>query len=188
MGYFDDEANVDEYTAMAEGYDGRELVEVLRKHLPAGSTVLELGMGSGKDLGLLSEHYQVSGTDSSQVFVERYGSEHPNADVSQLDAITIDTDRHYDAIYSNKVLIHLTPAQLAESFRRQASVLNNGGVVLHSFWHGEVEEQHGGLLFVYHTGESLIDAIGDHFQVLECVAYTEMEENDSLFLVARLRD
>ncbi len=45
MAYFDERKNVEDYIKMAEGYDGRELIAVLKKYLLAGSTVLELGMG-----------------------------------------------------------------------------------------------------------------------------------------------
>jgi len=54
MGYFDTNEGVDEYIETAEGYDGRELIEILRSHVPSGSSVLELGMGPGKDLALHS--------------------------------------------------------------------------------------------------------------------------------------
>ena len=53
MGYYDDPKNTQQYIEMAEGYDGRELIEALSRHLPAGATVLELGMGPGKDLDIL---------------------------------------------------------------------------------------------------------------------------------------
>ncbi len=68
MGFYDTEGGVKEYVEMAEGYDGAELVEVLKKHLPEGSTVLELGMGPGKDLALISRSYTVTGSDSSAAF------------------------------------------------------------------------------------------------------------------------
>ncbi|MCJ7549651.1 MAG: hypothetical protein MUQ30_08210 [Anaerolineae bacterium] len=42
MGYLDDPENVEQYIEMADGYDGRELAEVLKRHLPEGETVLEL--------------------------------------------------------------------------------------------------------------------------------------------------
>ena len=120
MGYFDDEKNVEEYIGMAEGYDGRELVDVLRRHLPDGATVLELGMGPGKDLEILSEFFQVTGSDSSKVFIERYRKMDPAADLLLLDAVTMDTDRKFDGIYSNKVLQHLTQQELKRSLHRQS--------------------------------------------------------------------
>jgi hypothetical protein len=36
MGYFDTIEGVDEYIAMAEGYDGRELIEILQSYVPSG--------------------------------------------------------------------------------------------------------------------------------------------------------
>jgi len=38
----------EQYIKMAEGYDGGELIEKLKKFLPINSTILEIGMGSGK--------------------------------------------------------------------------------------------------------------------------------------------
>ena len=43
MGYFDKIENVWEYLKMAEGYDGRELIDVLKNYLKAGASVLEQG-------------------------------------------------------------------------------------------------------------------------------------------------
>lgn len=99
---------------MANGYDGKHLIAALRQVLPDGARVLELGMGLGKDLLLLAQHYTVTRSDSSTAFVERFRTAHPTADLLHLDAVTMQTDRRFDAIYSNKVLYHLTRAQLAE--------------------------------------------------------------------------
>ena len=53
MGFFETEEGVNEYIKMAEGYDGKDLIKVFENYLPKGSTVLELGMGPGKDLDML---------------------------------------------------------------------------------------------------------------------------------------
>ena len=133
MGYFDNEANVDAYMAMADGYDGAELIALLARYLPEGSSVLELGMGPGKDLDLLRPSYRVTGSDTSRVFLDRYKMDHPDADLLLLDAIRMDTDRTFDCIYSNKVLHHLSRADLETSLHRQKTVLTDGGLLLHSF-------------------------------------------------------
>ena len=133
MRYFDDPHHVREYVKMAEGYDGAQLVEVLTDHLPAGSAVLELGMGPGKDLVLLEQHYRVTGSDSSQAFLDLYREAHPDGDLMLLDARTLETERRFDCLYSNKVLQHLTREELGRSFDRQTQVLESGGLVLHSF-------------------------------------------------------
>lgn len=51
---------VQEYIEMVEGYDGTELINVLKNYLPKGSSLLELGMGPGKDLDLLKKTYSVT--------------------------------------------------------------------------------------------------------------------------------
>ena len=96
MGYFDSEENVDAYMAMADGYDGADLIALLARYLPEGSSVLELGMGPGKDLDLLRQAYRVTGSDTSRVFLDRYRKDHPDADLLLLNAIRMDTDRTFD--------------------------------------------------------------------------------------------
>jgi trans-aconitate methyltransferase len=185
MSYYDDEQNVLEYIEMAKGFDGRELVEKLSTYLPAGSTVLELGMGPGVDLELLSRKYRATGSDTSEIFLSLYSTEHPDADLLNLDAVTLDTDRRFGGIYSNKVLIHLTRDELPRSLLRQAEVLTPGGISLHTFWHGEGEETHHGLRFVYYQTGQLEAKIPAEFQILEISPYEEMEEGDSICLVLR---
>ena len=170
---------------MAEGYDGKALIEALKTYLPEGSTVLELGIGPGKDLDILNHSYTVTGSDTSHIFLDRYKQKHPDADVMFLDAKTLETRRTFDCIYSNKVLHHLTTSELQESFHRQYDVLNDDGLLFHSFWYGHKQEEHHGLLFVYYTEAELRNVIGEHFEILAIQRYTEMEENDSLYVVLK---
>lgn len=187
MGYYDDENNVEQYIEMAEGYDGAFLIDALRQRLASGSTVLELGMGPGKDLLLLSQHFKATGSDSSSVFVERFRAQHANADLLQLDAITMNTDRQFDAIYSNKVLYHLTREQLRHSLEQQERVLRPGGLALHSFWYGDNEEEMHGLHFAYYNEEQLRAIAELHYEVVQIERYTEMETDDSLYILLRKR-
>ncbi len=60
MGFFDSEKGVEEYIKMVEGYDGAELIKILQKYLPEKSTILELGMGPGKYLDILSKTFTVT--------------------------------------------------------------------------------------------------------------------------------
>ena len=185
MGYFDDPKNVREYIRMAKGFDGTELIAVLRDHLPEGSTILELGMGPGKDRDLLAAAYETTGSDLSEGFLDLYRKTHPEADLLTVDAVTIAVDRSFDCIYSNKVLHHLTGEELRLSFIRQKDVLNLGGFIMHSFWYGDKEEVHKGLRFVYYTEKNLEDRLCPGFEVVETRRYTEMEKNDSFYMLAR---
>ena len=62
----------EQYIKMAEGYDGHDLIEKLKKFLPDNSLVLELGSGPGTDLKILSETNTVTGSDFLSIFSELY--------------------------------------------------------------------------------------------------------------------
>ncbi len=142
-------------------------------------------MGPGKDLALLAEHFTVTGSDLSEIFLRRYRRNHPDADLLLLDAVTLETERRFDAIYSNKVLHHLTTDALRKSFHRQAARLNANGLLLHSFWYGEGTAEERGLQFTYYTDASLTAVVGPEFEKVASVRYTEIEEGDSLHLLLR---
>ena len=186
MAFYDREENIEEYIRMSEGYDGRELIERLKLYLPRNSHVLELGMGPGKDLRILGEYFAATGSDNAALFVDRYRRQYPEADVLLLDALDLNIERRFDAIYSNKVLYHLTREELELSLHNQSRILNEGGIILHSFWHGEEEEIIEGLRCVYYTEEMLERVFSPGFAVLEMKRYTEMTTDDSLFILARL--
>jgi len=185
--YYDSEENVEKYIQMASGYDGKSLIAALRAYLPRGATVLELGMGPGKDLLLLKDRYHATGSDSSNIFLDRFKQLHPDIDVRLLDAVTMDIDERFNGIYSNKALCHLRRDELAASFEHQARILTAGGIALHSFWYGDEESYHQGLRFVHYREATLEALIGPRYEVLEAERYTEIDTNDSLYIVLRRR-
>jgi cyclopropane fatty-acyl-phospholipid synthase-like methyltransferase len=185
MGYFDRPENVKEYIKMAEGYDGEDLIKILRRYLEPGSSVLELGMGPGKDLDILVRDFKVTGSDISDVFLDLYRERNPEADLLKLDAVTLETDRKFDCIYSNKVLQHLTKDELRSSFVRQDLLLNDGGILLHTFWKGDEVEKIDDLLFVQYDEDELERIMDDLFEILVMETYTEMEGEDSIILVLK---
>ena len=183
MGFYDSPENVEQYVSMADGHDGRALIEEMRRYLEPTSHVLEIGMGPGVDLDILGTWFNATGSDISEVFIQRYLSTHPGASVLKMDAATLETDLHFDGIFSNKVLHHLSPTAQSASFQRQAALLNPGGYAFHSFWYGEAVEKFEGLLFHQHTEDSLQRLIEPYFEIVELRRYTEMEADDSLFAV-----
>ncbi|MEM6785875.1 MAG: class I SAM-dependent methyltransferase [Myxococcota bacterium] len=187
MGFFDTMAGVRQYEKLAEGYDGRALVDRLMALLPQGKRVLELGMGPGKDLDMLLETYEALGSDASQVFVDRYRARGGRGEVMVLDAVALDVDRKFDAIYSNKVLHHLTRETLEASLERQCVLLEPGGIAFHALWYGDKEETHEGLRFVHYTEQSLTPRVPEGFSIEEQVRYGEMADGDSFYVVLRKR-
>jgi trans-aconitate methyltransferase len=187
MGFFDTEEGVQEYLELAKGHDGRELIGKLSEYLPANSTVLELGMGPGKDLELLSERYGVTGSDNSSLFIEKYRAVNPEADLLLLDAVTLKSHRRWDCLFSNKVLHHLERTDLEISIPRQADVLEEDGLLAHAFWYGSKVEEHGGLHFQYYEETDLDELFGNHFETVLMERYEELDPGDSIFVIARKR-
>ena len=185
MGFFDTEKGVDEYIKMAEGFDGAELIKILQIFLPGKSSVLELGMGPGKDLDILSKTYTVTGSDSSQIFLDRYKEQNPDTDLLKLDAVTLSTNRTFDCIYSNKVLHHLTTDDLKKSLKNQKKILNTNGILFHSFWRGNKTENMEGLLFVYYELNSLRELFETDYEILELKIYSENQKDDSIYAILR---
>lgn len=183
MNFYSDPNKVKQYIQMAEGYDGKELIARFRKHLAKGCTVLELGMGPGKDLDMLAKDYQVTGSDLSTVFLDLYRKEHKDADLLQLDAVSLQTEREWQGIYSNKVLHHLSKKELSRSLLRQRELIELHGIALHSFWKGsEVEEYEGLKAYQYEQGD-LVGVVPEGFRILELSVYSEMDPDDSLCLI-----
>lgn len=185
MDYYDDINNVKNYIEMAKDSDAWELIHKLRKHLKEGSKLLEIGMGPGNDLIKLEEYYKVLGSDKYSNFVEEYKKKYNRDNALVLDAISLDIDDEFDAIYSNKVLMHLTRRGLECSLERQAKILSDRGIVLHTFWLGDGEETYSGMLNVYYGEEELRRIFSRNFTIIELEKYMEFENDDSIIVIAR---
>lgn len=183
--YYHTEQSVEEYIKAAEGHSGKALIEQVKQFLPPGSTLLELGSGPGTDWAILSETYAVTGSDYSVPFVKRLETQYPNAHFLQLNAATLDTEEHFQGIYSNKVLHHLTDNDLSTSIQRQHDILNPDGIICHSFWKGEGGEEFKGMFVNYHNEAALNQLFNNLFEVLVLETYAEFEPGDSLLLIAR---
>jgi len=85
MGFYDSKENVETYIQIAKGYDGKALIDILRTYLPTGSSVLELGMGPGIDLDTLAKDYDVTGSDQSDIFLDRYRKAHTEIKLRKLE-------------------------------------------------------------------------------------------------------
>jgi len=185
LGYYDHRRNVEKYIAMMSGFDYSALIEAVFDHLQSGKTLLELGMGAGIDFSLLKKAYTATGSDNSKAFLDAYRKKDPSAPLLRLDAATIDTPQTFDYIYSNKVLIHLSNDALKTSFKNQAARLNDNGMVFHTFFWGHDEEHHHGLFFNQHTPETVIEAAKNWFTPVCSVRYTEIEPDDSFYIVLK---
>jgi len=188
MDYYENRELIDKYINFTPSHDGTMLVDMLVGALPPGSTVLELGIGPGKDFDRLSKHFKVTGSDSSKEFLRLFREKNKDAELVNLDARTIEIDRTFDGIYSNKVLFHLPREGLRESFARQYEVLNGNGVILHSVWHGTGEDEFNGLKFYYYNEQDIEELLDGYFEIIEIGRHAKMDEDDSVYVLARKKN
>jgi hypothetical protein len=82
-------------------------------------------------------------------------------------------------------LHHLKDQQLVDSIKKQYELLNDHGVICHSFWKGEGSEIFKGLFVNYYLESGLQDFFEGYFEILLLEPYAEFDEGDSLLLIAR---
>lgn len=187
MGFYDKLENVEMYIKMAQGYDGKMFYDLLENYLSEGDKVLELGSGEGKDIDLFSNRYKVIGSDYSQVFVNLFNKKYETNKMILLDAANFELDTTFDCIYSNKVLPHLSSEDVIKSLEVQHKHLNQNGIIIHSLWYGSGEDSIEGFLNIYYTDKEVKELVESKFEILEIERYTEIEENDSLYFIARVK-
>lgn len=183
--YYKTKESVEEYIDLAKDVNGRQLIQKLNDFLPQNSILLEIGTGPGTDFQILKRDYKVVGSDYSNEFLSRLIKKNRTDEFLNLNAISLKTDKKFDGIYSNKVLQHLTNEDLRKSISRQVDILNQNGIICHSFWKGEGNEVFKGLLVNYQTGESLRNLFGDYFEILLLEEYKEFEDGDSIVLIGK---
>ena len=183
--YYQTKESVDEYIKMAQGHDGKKIINRLKDFLPAGSHLLEIGSGPGTDWKLLRKHYQVTGSDHSREFLHHLTKSFPEGEFHELDAASLLIDRTFDGIYSNKVLHHLEDGALEESVKRQFEILNPGGIICHTFWHGQNSEVFNEMFVNYHSDEGISLLFGACFDPLLIKFYKEFDPRDSFLYIGK---
>jgi len=186
--YYHTKESVEDYIRKAKDHNGAQLIDRLKKYLPAGSSLLEIGSGPGTDWRLLNEIYDVIGSDNSLEFLKHLRINNPGGEFFELDASSLDTRKTFDGIYSNKVLHHLEDEVLEESIKRQYEILNPGGIVCHTFWKGEDSEIYNDLFVNYHTDEGIRFLFEKHFDPLLIQFYQEFEKADSILYIGKKKE
>jgi len=116
--YYQTKESVNDYIRLAKDVHGGALIQKLKKFLPRSTTLLEMGSGPGTDWNTLNQDFDVIGSDLSPEFLRHLKAANPMGTFIPLDAISIQTDKMFDGIYSNKVLHHLKNNELADSIQR----------------------------------------------------------------------
>jgi 2-polyprenyl-3-methyl-5-hydroxy-6-metoxy-1,4-benzoquinol methylase len=105
----------------------------LRRHIPAGATVLDLGCGCGIPVAatLAAGGHHVTGVDVSEVQISRARRLVPKATFVHADASQVSfPDRAFDAVVCLDALIHIPLDRQSHLISRVAVWLRPGGLLL----------------------------------------------------------
>lgn len=183
--YYNNEDHVKEYIALTNDIDNKWLLSQLYDTSAKNSRLLELGSGPGNDLAELKAYFKVVGSDHSELFLTHLKQRFPTIELLNLDAETLITDQKFDLIYSNKVLHHLSPEKLVKSLIKQLSLLNKGGKIAHTFWHGTGSETYNDMPVHLYCSTALKCLLHPYYQIIKMEVYQEFEPNDSLLMIAQ---
>eukprot|EP01080_Neovahlkampfia_damariscottae_P011653 gene11653-4892_t len=185
--YFNDEKNVQAYIKMCVGFDGEELIKIFKEYVPLKSKILEIGIGPGHDLDILKKDYNILGTDYSQIFLNIYSKKDSKIKLERVDArnMKMEKDLKFQGIYSNKSLIYFSKEELKKSFQLQSQKLLKDGILFHSFWFGDSFEEFS--QSYYYNFDSIKECIPDNLKIEKMEKYTEMEKDDSFYLILNFK-
>lgn len=81
-------------------YEGEaaKLHELIQRHNPKASSLLDVACGTGHHLALLREHYEVEGLDLDANLLEVAGEKNPGIPLHAADMIEFDLGRIYDVV------------------------------------------------------------------------------------------
>jgi SAM-dependent methyltransferase len=109
----------------------------LKKWIPAGGKILDIGRGSGRDLATLTKSgFRVAGVDTSgdmlDAALNRYPELAGKISLSGLPALPGIEDT-FNGVLCSAVLQHIPDSKLYESFRRIRELLKDEGIFIVSF-------------------------------------------------------
>ncbi|GAB3458127.1 class I SAM-dependent methyltransferase [Streptomonospora sediminis] len=129
----------------------RPWIAELRRRIPAGSAVLDVGCGSGVPVAgtLAAAGHRVTGIDISEGQIRRAREQVPQAEFCCADAVTADfAPERFDAVVCLYALIHIPLAEQLPLLEKIAAWLRPGGWFVattgHSAWTGVDEDWLGG--------------------------------------------
>lgn len=179
------EEGVKHYFQLSSDSDSTPLINALKPFIKSSSILLELGSGPGREVFSLLGLKEVIYSDYSPIFLRKLKEKHPDCQVLFINAKQFSLADKVDVIYSNKVLHHFTNEELTQSILSQKNCLSKDGILCHSFWHGEKNTEHHGLLFNHHTINEIRVFFKD-WEILSLVQYEEFVPGDSIQIIAKL--
>lgn len=133
-----------------------DFISKLREYLPRFKKVLELGSKKGNDLKLLNEYYEVVASENDKVKTRYLKDEFIDIRVILLDALTVDTHKRFDCIYSRNMFDENSLYEISQSLENQKKILNSDGLIFHIFDMNKVDKN------------EVLTLINVNYELIEC--------------------
>jgi SAM-dependent methyltransferase len=105
------------------------LVRLFRKEL-AGRSILEVGCGVGFFLAGVARQLAHGPLVGLDVSIPEASRRHPELELVEADVIRFDLGRRFDVVFSNQLLEHIAPADLAAHLRSVRAALVDAGTLI----------------------------------------------------------
>jgi 2-polyprenyl-3-methyl-5-hydroxy-6-metoxy-1,4-benzoquinol methylase len=129
------------------------------RHEPAGSPILDVGCGSGRDSKRFAElGYAVDVRDRSREIADE-AARRTGLAVRVEDVLELDDRDAFDGIWACAMLIHLDDAKFDEAVRRLARALRPGGAIYISLKESERVDVADGRTFRFRSPEEVSRSI-----------------------------
>lgn len=137
---------ISQYDEIAEEYakkivdkDSKLVLEIFRKNVVEGATVLDAGSAAGRDTNILSQNgYKVTGIDLSIKLLEIANRTYPELHFESGDVRKLEFPvESFDAIWSLAVLHHLEKEDVQKALKEFYRVLKPNGAVMISVKSGQ---------------------------------------------------
>jgi 2-polyprenyl-3-methyl-5-hydroxy-6-metoxy-1,4-benzoquinol methylase len=149
------ESNAKAYFERTNSIDPSPILNPLLPHLRPGSTILDIGCGSGRDLKWLKARgFDPSGLERSPSLAI-LASEHSNCPVTVSDLFVYQPPVHYECILLVGTLVHLPKPEFSRALRRTMRMLIPGGIMYISMkaWGGSDAPQDGRVFQLWSDAE-----------------------------------
>ena len=128
--------NAQEYFNTVNSVDMSENCERFLNYLKPGSSIIDLGCGSGRDLKYFKEHgYLAEGLDASEKLCQ-LATDYSGCPVICTDFINWKPEKQYDAFWANASLLHLKEEELLDFFKEKTRYLKKDGIIYFSMKSG----------------------------------------------------
>lgn len=126
-----------EYSESTVNVDLSICVERFLEKIKPGSSIMDIGSGSGRDLKLFRERgYLAQGIDASESLAA-IAQKYSNCPVQVCNILDWKPNTTFDAYWANASLLHLKEEEILQFFKAKTQYLKDGGIIYFSMRKGD---------------------------------------------------